>query len=372
MFYEDDKLKQKYYKEFAEIFIAKGFGEDGETVEDIIDILTLNAEGGTFIVTDDKWLINGTARAVNVCGNIFLPPGDIEDKSAIFHEIFHTLIRDKNRNGIAFSIMKEDFSEENYGEYANEGAINCLVAKMLNLEYSKEIQYIDTKPIKCKMEGYAEATRVMEQVDFFVGSKCLVKAMRFNPQILNDKFDKIARQEGAFISIRDNLDNMKDIEDKIDTKMIEYKNAKEKGDNAYIQSITQEIERQLDEAREEFQAAQSTIIYNCFTKKIKEADNQKQVNSIINQVNKFELLGLAENSDSFNYYLKTIINQKSANYSESQLQEDTNKESFENVIIDAIKDIRQGEFNDISNNMKEDLTLKQEKQSTEEKEGESK
>lgn len=374
MFYKDDGLKQKYHKEFAEIFISKGFGEDGETVEDIIDILKSKSEGRTFVITDEGW-IPDNARAINISGNIFISPGDmagdIECKSVIFYEIFHTLISDKNRNGLEYTIIKEDFSEEVHGEYANEGAINCIVSEMLDLEYSGKIQNIDTKPIKYKIKGYAEAARVMEQVDFFVGSKCLVKAMRFDPQILNDKFDKIAEQEGAFASIRDNLDSIKDIEDKIDIKMTEYENAKEKGDNAYMQYISQEIGYHLDGARQEFQAAQAIIIYNCFGKKIKEADSPNQVNAIINEVDKFESLGLAENSDSFNNYLRTVINQKSANYSEIQLQGNTNKESFKNEISDAIKDIRQGEFNDISNNMKEDLLLKQEKQSTEEKEGEN-
>ena len=357
MFYEDNKLKQKYYEEFATLFIANGFGEEGETVEDIIDIL--NKKGKKFVITDTSWKME---RAANWNGNIFLSPSDKEDKKTVFHEIFHTLVDEDNRNGLHFKGLKEDFSDfENYGVYANEGAINCLVAKMLNLEYIGEVSNIDSRRIRYKMDSYIEPTRVMEQVDFFVGSKCLVRAMRFNPQILYDEFDKIAGVEGAFASIRDKLDNIKDIVYKLDIKKEELNDIKAKGEDDYGQSIKQEFKSYLDEACELFQSAQAITVYNCFTKKIKEANNQKQVNDIISKAYKFVSLGLAENSDSFEYLLQTLANQKS-----------TSSEWFQEVIFDAIEDIRQGELNDISNNIRSDLTLEENKYLAEEKKGESK
>lgn len=367
MFYEDNKLKQKYYQEFATLFISNGLGEEGETVEDIISIL--NKKGKSFIITDTSWI---DERATNNSGNIFLSPSDADNRALVFHEIFHTLIDSDNRNGLHFNGLKEDFSGfEDSGEYANEGAINCLVTVMLNLEYSGEIQNIDSKPIRYKMDAYIESTRIMEQVNFFVGSKCLVRAMRFNPQILNDEFDKISEKKGSFDSIRDKLDSMKNIESKINKKIIEYSDEKEKIDTCHIQSTTQEIQSYLYESRELFQAAQSTIIYNCFTKKINEADNQNQVNAIISSVDKFASLGLAENANSF-VHLRTIINQKLAIYPESKTHKPIRTEDFKEVILDAVKNITQNEFINISNNMKSDLILGQDYQLTHEKKGETK
>lgn len=366
MFYEDDKLKQKYYQEFATLFIANGFGEEGESVEDIIGIL--NEKGGKFVVTDTNWI---SGRATNINGNVFVLPNDAENKALVFHEIFHTLIKGENRNGLHFNGIKEDFSDfEDYGNYANEGAINCLVAKMLNLEYSGEVQNIDNKPIRYKMDAYVEPTRIMEQVNFFVGSRCLVRAMRFDPQILNDEFDRIAKQEGTFASIRDKLDSIQGIESRIDKEMVEYSNATEKGDNAQIQFATQQIKSYLDQARELFQAAQATIIYNCFTKKIKEADSQNQVNASIREVDKFASLGLAENANSF-VYLRTLINQKLTSYSENEAYKPIGTEDFKTVILGVVEDIRQGEFSNISSNIRSDLTLGQDRQVAEEKKGET-
>ena len=366
MFYEDDKLKQKYYQEFATLFIANGFGEEGESVEDIIGIL--NEKGGKFVVTDTNWI---SGRATNINGNVFVPPNDAETKALVFHEIFHTFIEGENRNGLHFNGMKEDFSDfEDYGNYANEGAINCLVAKMLNLEYSGEVQNIDDKPIRYKMDSYVEPTRIMEQVNFFVGSRCLVRAMRFDPQILNDEFDKIAKQEGTFASIREKLDSIQGIQSRIDKEMVEYSNATEKGDNAQIQFATQQIKSYLDQASELFQAAQATIIYNCFTKKIKESDSQNQVNASIREVDKFASLGLAENANSF-VYLRTLINQKLTSYSESEAYKPIGTEDFKTVILGVVEDIRQGEFSNISSNIRSDLTLGQDRQVTEEKKGET-
>jgi len=59
------------------------------------------------------------------------------------------------------------------------------------------------------------------------------------------------------------------------------------------------------------------------------------------------------------------------NLSKNEAYKPIGTEDFKTVILGVVEDIRQGEFSNISSNIRSDLTLGQDRQVTEEKKGET-